>query len=61
MLTHFATPERSVKAKILEDYAELRSVSYIEELVAALPYIAVILNQHREIVFGNNTLLQMMV
>jgi len=53
MLTHFAPPERSVKAKILRDYTELRSVSYIEELVAALPYIAVILNQQRESVFCN--------
>jgi len=60
MLTHFAPPERSVKAKILRDYTELRSVSYIEELVAALPYIAVILNQQREIVFSNKALLQLM-
>lgn len=59
MLTHFASPERSVKGKILEDYTELKSVSYIEELIAALPYIAVILNQEREIVFSNKALLQL--
>jgi K+-sensing histidine kinase KdpD len=60
MLTHFAPPERSLKAKIFEDYNELRSVAYIEELIAALPYIAMILNQHREIVFSNKTLLLLM-
>jgi K+-sensing histidine kinase KdpD len=60
MLTHFAPPERSVKAKIFEDYAELRSIAHIEELIAALPYIAVVLNQHREIVFSNRALLLLM-
>jgi K+-sensing histidine kinase KdpD len=60
MITHFAPPERSVKAKILEDYTELKSTSYIEELIDALPYIAVILNQQREIVFSNSTLLKLM-
>ncbi len=60
MLTHFASPERSDKGKILEYYTELKSVSYIEELIAALPYIAVILNQQREIVFSNKSLLQLM-
>ena len=60
MLTHFAPAERSVKDRILEEYTELKSASYIEELIAALPYIAVILNQKREIVFGNNALLQLM-
>ena len=48
MLTHFAPAERSVKDKIFEEYTELKSASYIKELIAALPYIAVILNQKRE-------------
>jgi len=60
MLTHFAAPERSVKDIIINDYTELRSVAYIEELVDALPYIAVILNRNREIVFSNKALLQLM-
>jgi len=60
MLTHFAAPERSVKDIIIKDYTELRSVAYIEELVDALPYIAVILNRNREIVFSNKALLQLM-
>ena len=59
MLTHFASPERTVRAKILEDYAELKSVAYIEELINALPYIAAILNQNREIVFSNKALLEL--
>ena len=60
MLTYFASPERSVKGKIFEKYNELRSASYIEELITALPYVAVILNQNREIVFSNKALLQLM-
>ena len=60
MFTHFASPERSVRGKIFEDYAGLKSVAYIEELIAALPYIAVILNPQREIVFSNNALLRLM-
>jgi len=60
MRTHFAAPERSVKDKIIIDYTELKSAEYIEELVDALPYIAVILNWNREIVFSNKALLQLM-
>ena len=60
MLTHFASPERSVKGKISQEYTELKSAANIEELIAALPYIAVILNRNREIVFSNQALLQLM-
>ncbi len=60
MLTHFASPDRSVRSKILEDHAGLKSAAYIGELIDALPYIAVILNSHREIVFSNHALLQLM-
>jgi K+-sensing histidine kinase KdpD len=60
MLTHFASPERSVKDKIINEYTEFKSVAYIEELIDALPYIAVILNRNREIVFSNHALLQLM-
>jgi K+-sensing histidine kinase KdpD len=59
MLTHFASPERSVKDKIINDYTEFKSVAYIEELIDALPYIAAILNRNREIVFSNKALLQL--
>jgi len=60
MLTHFAPAERSVKDKIFEEYSVFKSASYIEGLIASLPYIAVILNQKREIIFSNNALLQLM-
>ncbi len=60
MLTHFASPERSVKGKISREYTELQSAANIEELIDALPYIAVILNRNREIVFSNQALLQLM-
>ena len=60
MLSHFASPERSLRGKIFEDFAGLKSVAYIEELISALPYIAVILNPQREIVFSNDALLRLM-
>jgi K+-sensing histidine kinase KdpD len=60
MLTNFAPPERSVKDEIFRDHHDLRSVAYIEELISALPYIAVILNPNREIVFSNRSLLWLM-
>jgi K+-sensing histidine kinase KdpD len=59
MLTYFASPERTLKDKVLKDYTELKSIACIEELIDALPYIAVILNKNRQIVFSNMSLLQL--
>ena len=59
MITHFAPAERSAREKIFADHQEFRSVAYIEELIAALPYIAAILNRNRQIVFSNKTLLDL--
>ncbi len=60
MRTHFAPYQRSTLDKTLKNYTELRSVNYISELIAALPYVATILDSNRQIVFSNNALLKKM-
>ena len=60
MKTNFASYHRSTKEKVLRDYEELRNIDYISELISALPYIATILNNDRQIVFSNDVLLESM-
>ena len=60
MNTHFASYKRSTKEKVLRDYEELNKINYISELIAALPYLATILNKDRQIVFSNEVLLDNM-
>jgi PAS domain-containing protein len=57
MNTHYASFHRASREQILRDYRELRSLDYIGELVGALPYVATILNEDRQIVFSNDALL----
>jgi len=60
MKTEFASPERAAIAKIKEDFEFLKSVEHIEKLINSLPYLAAILNQHRQVVFANNKLLELL-
>jgi K+-sensing histidine kinase KdpD len=60
MNSHFASYQRSSSEKVLRDYEELKNVDYVSELIAALPYIATILNKNRQIVFSNDVLLEKM-
>ena len=60
MKTHHAPYHRASTESILRDYHELRSLDYVNDLIKALPYIAIILNQERQIVFSGNTLLKKM-
>ena len=57
MNTLFAPSHRASSEEILRNNRELRSLDYISELVDALPYIATILNEDRQIVFSNDALL----
>lgn len=60
MNTHFASSHRSTKEKILNEYKELKTLGYVSRLIAALPYVATILNKNRQIVFSNDVLLENM-
>jgi PAS domain-containing protein len=58
--THYASYRRASRDQIIRDYRELSSLSYLSELIGALPYVATILNQDRQIVFSNKSLLKKM-
>ena len=60
MITHHASAKRAAKDHILKDYKELGKLSYLNRLIEALPYVATILNENRQIVFSNNSLLKYM-
>lgn len=60
MKTQYASYEKASLDKVKQDYNDLRSARYINELVGALPYVATILNKERQIVFSNDALLDKM-
>lgn len=60
MNTLFAPAERAELSKILYDLGLFQSFENVNELVNALPYIAAVLNKERQIVYGNNALLEAM-
>jgi K+-sensing histidine kinase KdpD len=60
MNTHHASYQRASRERILRDFSDLRSLDYVTELIHALPYVATILNQQRQIVFSNEALLEKM-
>ncbi|MFC2113256.1 ATP-binding protein [Bacteroidota bacterium] len=60
MNTHYTSYARASREKVEQDYQDLSSVNYINELVRALPYVVSILNKDRQIVFSNDALLEKM-
>lgn len=59
MKTYFAPPERLGSEEILEQYNTISSYDFVSEIFNALPYIALILNRKRQVVFANEALLEM--
>lgn len=57
MKTGFASPERSNESKIIKQHEALGSYNFINEVFEALPYIALIINTNRQVVFANTVLL----
>ena len=58
MNTKFAPAERSPYEIVFDNYNELRKQPYIDEVLNTLPYIALVLNLQRQIVYGNTVLLE---
>jgi nitrogen-specific signal transduction histidine kinase len=56
--THHAPYQRAAFEAILQDYNEIRSLDYVRDLIKALPYIAIILNKERQIIFSGDSLLK---
>ncbi len=58
METYFAPADRTIQEKIINDYSDLKSFPYLNDLFNALPYVATILNPNRQFVFSNDRLLK---
>jgi len=57
--TKFAPPERLSQNKILEQSNIIIEIEYLKDILNALPYIGLILNKQRQIVFSNNAILDL--
>jgi nitrogen-specific signal transduction histidine kinase len=53
MATDFAPAERAPQDEILRQHDKLVALFFVHELLDAVPNMAVILNEHRQIVFAN--------
>lgn len=59
METKFAPAEREKNwDSLINDFNDVKSLGYIQELVNALPYVVTVLNEYRQIIFTNEKLLQ---
>lgn len=55
--THFAPAGRANDETLTRDNLEFNSLSHVREVLDALPFMALILNKERQIVFHNQTVL----
>ncbi|MBS4056889.1 MAG: GHKL domain-containing protein [Bacteroidales bacterium] len=60
METDYASAERASASEIGKAFVNLGKFKYVNEIVDALPFIAVIVNQQRQIVFASHTLLKLL-
>lgn len=60
MDTYFAPAERADKKMVERDYNLFTGFSQVDELVNALPFIAAVLNEQRQVIYGNKPLLEAM-
>jgi len=60
METFFAPAERAEDEAVVHDYNLFTSFGQVNELINALPFIAAVLNEQRQVVYGNKPLLELM-
>lgn len=60
MESKFAKAERKNWDSLIDEFNDIRSLVYIQELVNALPYVVTVLNEDRQIIFTNEKLLNML-
>jgi K+-sensing histidine kinase KdpD len=60
METKYAPAERLSINDIEKQLQEILSASYVTELLQALPYIATILNENRQIIFANDSVMKLL-
>jgi len=60
MDTKYAPAERLSRNDIEKQLQEILSASYVTELLEALPYIAAILNENRQIIYANDSVMKLL-
>jgi len=60
MVNNTPIAKRIPRQTILKEYVQLQQDEYIPSILNAIPLIAMILNQYRQIIYGNTLLLQML-
>lgn len=55
--TQFAPAARAPVERIVEEYQVIRQIKNVQEILDALPHIGAILNQERQVIYSNQTLL----
>lgn len=60
MQTKYASAERSDIAQLQSELEFIESIEYVERLINSLPYVGTILNKNREVVFANDSLLEIL-
>ena len=60
MKTQFASPERASTDQLASDIGHARNLPLVKELTQVIPDAFVILNSHRQIVYGNTTLMALL-
>lgn len=58
--TYFAPAERADQENIIENYNLFTGFKQVNEIINALPYVAAVLNEQRQVVYGNKPLLKAM-
>ncbi|MFZ4455189.1 MAG: ATP-binding protein [Bacteroidales bacterium] len=55
--TYFASAKRDPRDMVYLNYQEIKNNDYLTEILDAMPDIAAVLNEHRQIIYGNESLL----
>ena len=57
--TYFASPDRLGRSEIKKQSEKILSLKHTEEILNAFPSVVVVLNQHRQVIFANKSLIKM--
>lgn len=60
MNTKYAPAERKSREEVLRQFKTIKSIDYIDQIFNSLPYMAMVLNADRQIVFSNDILLKLL-
>ena len=58
--TNYAPAERELMEKVRKQFHFLQNADYIEKIIDSLPYMGAILNRSRQVIFANNSLLNVL-